>query len=369
MKKNYWLVKSKALILSFTLSLTALVTTAQICGPIVEDFNSTSGSTAGFTGDFVLGTANTGSPALVKTSVIGTAIYVVTTPTFQLPVSANSLGYGFILNGSERVARVDAAVMYISTLNGQMTTIFLSQFVPSYNPGTPPTADVCRAIATSDLPGFPAGGSYRFQFRLTPITGNGSAAESISFDDFRTNGTRAQAPLPVNFIGLDARKVSTGAQLNWKIAGEENVNRYEVERSTDGLNFTKIASFARTGKDSYNYLDATAAGTVYYRVKNVDNDGKFKYSPVARIVNGRSTIVLKAFPLPVQNTLTVQHPNVNGTGLITVSTAEGRQVRSVRPANNTLQTFVDMANLQKGLYLIRFDAGDGNAETMKIIKQ
>jgi len=369
MKKIYTFIKSKALTMSLSLSLLTTVAFSQpICGPIVEDFNNTSGSTAGFTGDFMIGT--TGSNGyLMKDKILASGIYTITTPTYELANNASYVGYGFLLDGSARVARVEAAIIYISTLNNEMTTVFLAQFVPTYNNATPPTADVCRAISLSDLPGFPTGGQYRLRFELTPNTGNGGASENITFDDFRTNGTLSQSPLPVSFIGFDAKKTSVGIQLVWKIAGEENVARYEVERSLDGRNFTTIATVSRTGKDTYTYLDATTNSTVFYRIKNVDNDAKFKYSTVARISNGKSSIVLKAFPQPVQNQLTLQHPVIKGTSQISISTADGRIVRSLRPSAGTMQTFIDMSNLQKGLYMIRFDVGDGNTETMKVIKQ
>ena len=372
MMKLYTLFRTKACVLTLSLGLLTTVSFSQsLCGPIVEDFENTSGSTAGFTGDFVLGSSG-GGPTLdrflEKRNAIASAIYSVTTPTYTLPAATTFIGYGFILDGTNRTARVDVSIMYISTLNGQMTTVFIDQFVPSYNANTP-DADVCRAISTSDLPGFPTGGSYRFQFRLTPVTGNGAASSTISFDDFRTNGTLAQAALPVNFMGFDAKRTSGGIQLTWLVAGEENVNRYEVERSLDGRNFTSIAKVYTTKSDTYNYLDATTSSTVYYRIKNVDNDGKFKYSTIARIVNGKAEIVLKAFPQPVIGKLTLQHPVITESTLVTVSSADGRIVKTIRPTTGSMQTFVDMTNLQNGIYLVRYDAGDGKAETMKVVKQ
>lgn len=370
MKKVYTFFKSKALTMSLSLGLlTSAAFSQPICGPIVEDFDNTSGSTAGFIGDFGIATSG-GDGYLEKTKVIASGIYTITTPTYQLANNASYIGYGFTLSGTERVARVEAAIIYVSTLNNEITTVFLSQFVPSYDLSVnPPVADVCRAISTSDLPGFPMGGKYRLRFELTPNTGFGQASQTVTFDDFRTNGTLAQSPLPVNFIGFEGKKVAGGVQLTWKVAGEENVNRYEIERSADGRNFVTVGSVGTNGKDTYTYLDATNSTTVYYRIKNVDNDAKFKYSTIARISNGKSQIVLKAFPQPVQNQLTVQHPVIKGNGLVTVSTADGRIVKSIKPASGSMQTYIDMASLQKGMYLIRFDGGEGDAETMKIIKQ
>jgi hypothetical protein len=369
MKKFYTVVKRNAFLSFLLLGFLANTASAQICGNIQEDFNSTGGSTAGFTGDFSHFQAGADG-YLRKDRVIASGIYSITTPTYKLANTADFVGYGFELDGMERVARVEVAIMYVSTLNNEITTVFLNQFVPTYNTSvSPAVADVCRVVSTSELPGFPAGGQYRFRFELTPNTGNGQVGQSISFDDFRTNGTLSQSPLPVTFIGFSARKSTGGTELTWKVGGEENVARYEVERSTDGRNFTYVASIASSKRDTYTYLDPATASTVYYRIKNVDNDGKYKYSSVARIVNGKLEIVLKAFPQPVMSNLTVQHPVIKRSGLIVVSTADGRIVKSIRPSVGSMQTGVDMSLLQKGLYMVRFDDGEGNSETMKIVKQ
>lgn len=341
--------------------------TPSLCGGIAENFNNTSGSTAGFTGDFKLST-NTGNNFLQKDRAIATAVYTVTTPTYQLPANASFVGFGFILGGTQIVARAEIKIMYVSTLNDELTTVFLGQFVPAYAPGSN-TTEICRAVSLADLPGFPPNGSYRFQIELTPNTGSGAVGDLITFDDFKTTGTLAQSPLPVNFIGIDAKKLNNEIQLTWKVAGEENVANYEVQRSSDGRSFRTVAVVTTHGKDTYFYTDAAPTGPVFYRIKNVDNDGKFKYSTIARIANGRTAIVLRGFPQPVQNTFTLQHPSIDGRAVITLQSASGRTVRNVVPAGGSMQTAIDMANLPRGMYLLRFDDGNGLVETLKVLKQ
>lgn len=368
MKKIYASFKT----LVYALALSSLTSSAfgqaSICGNIAQDFNNTSGGTGGFTGSFSFAGA-TGAGYLQKSNVIANGQYTVTTPTFQIPATTTFIGYGFLLGGTERVARVEASIIYRSTLNNEITTVFLSQFVPTYDPTTPPTADVCNAIATANLAGFPAGGQYRIQFVLTPNTGFGQASSTITVDDYKTNGVPSPSPLPVSFIGFEAKRMAAGNQLTWKVAGEENVSRYEVERSTDGRSYATVATAGVTKKDTYTYLDAGANTTAYYRIKNVDNDGKFKYSNIARIANGGYSIVITAFPQPAVGQLTVQHPVVRAAALITLSTADGRVVNNVRPLAGSMQTYIDMTKLQKGLYVVRFTDGEGATETMKVVKQ
>ncbi|RYE50376.1 MAG: T9SS type A sorting domain-containing protein [Sphingobacteriales bacterium] len=368
MKKFYSFFKllSIAAVTTLTLLSSSAFAQGSICGPIVENFNNTSGSTNGFTGSFSLQSTGSNGNLIVR-SVVGTGVYSITTPTYKLPNNATSLGYGFVLDGTEKVARIIVKVVFISTLTGNQQTLELANFVPNYGAST--TTTVCVGLSLSTIPGFPTGGSYRFQFDLVPNSGDGRNSQTVTFDDFRTNGDPAPAALPVNFMAFDAKKVSSGIQVTWKVAGEENVNRYEVERSLDGRNFTTLSTVATDKKDTYTYFDPSSNGTVYYRIKNVDNDGKYKYSTIARLVNGKSEIVLKAFPQPVLSQLTLQHPVIKGTSVVTVTTADGRLVKSIKPTTGSMQTFVDMSNLQGGMYMVRFDSGDGNVETMKVVKQ
>lgn len=367
MKKIYTFLKSTVFLSIVGFVLVGGTAYGQVCGPIAQNFDNAMGGIAGFTGD--LGHRMNGADGyLVKDNVIASGLYTITTPTYQLPAIADFIGFGFTLEGTQRVARVEAAIIYISSITNELTTIFIGQFVPSYSSSSS-SADVCRTISLSELPGFPMGGHYRFRIELIPNTGGGQSGENITFDDWKTNGTLAAISLPVTFIGFDAKRQNNNVQLTWKVAGEENVVRYEVERSIDGRSFSTIASLNVHGKDTYHYTDAMGSNNVFYRIKNIDGDGKFKYSTIIRLVIGRTEIVLKAFPQPVQNKLTLQHPVISWRAMISLSTADGRIVRNLVPAAGSMQSAVDMSTLQKGMYLLRFDDGAGDVQTLKIMKQ
>ena len=354
----------------FMLSLSVLLTSnsvwGQQCGPVVENFDNTGGSTAGFTGNFIYGSLGTNG-YLAKDKILSFAEYTVTTPTYQLPSNQTIVGYGFTLGGSVHVATVSVSVQYVSTVTQEVITVPTSpDAVPTY---TGDVGTVCNEVSFAALPGFPTGGKYRLVFTLHPASGTGLPGDVITFDDYRTNGTISLSPLPVTFIAFEAQKVNNSIVLTWKVAGEENVARYNVERSSDGRNFATIASVTKTGQNVYSYTDNSALNTVYYRIKNEDNDGKFKYSTILRIANGRADVVLRAFPQPVQNQLTLQHPSVSGRALLSISTADGRVVRTQAPAAGSMQTAVDMSGLQSGMYMLRYSDGSGNIQTLKVMKQ
>jgi hypothetical protein len=175
---------------------------------------------------------------------------------------------------------------------------------------------------------------------------------------------------PVTFISLDAQKANTGAQVTWKVGTENNVKLYEIERSVNGAGFTKVGLVAATGSSSYFFNDAQPTeGTVLYRIKNVDFDGKFKYSSTINFKNGSTSVAFKAFPLPAQNSLTVQHTTTGDNAQINILSMEGRVLRTINLPLSATQTDVNLSGLKSGMYLLRFVSGKGNVETMKIIKQ
>jgi len=342
------------------------------CGPIVENFNNTGGGTAGFAGDMQLGSSGGGgnfNGFLQKTNVSSLDVINVVTPTYQLPGNSTTIGFGDSLSGSATIGTVNVTISYVSSTTGTVVTRAFATISPSYaGNGSNHIAVICVAIGTSTYPDFPVGGKYRFNIQMTVVQGNNGTGD-ITFDNFRTTGTLANAPLPVTFISFTAKKTSVGTQLSWQVAAEDNVNHYEVERSFDGYGYSSIASLRNPKSEKYSYLDAGAANTVYYRVKSVDNDGQYKYSNIARIVNGVESIVINAFPQPVISQLTFQHPVAAKSTTLTLSSIDGRILSTLRPATGSTQTLMDMSKLQKGMYLMRFDDGAGNVQTMKVIKQ
>ena len=205
----------------------------------------------------------------------------------------------------------------------------------------------------------------------------------ITFTYFATSSNAPNAPslettvnlnyvalivTPVNFISFNAKKVSGGTQLTWDVADEYDVARYEVEKNS-GNGFQKIGEVAASKNPSYSFTDAqVSAGPVQYRVRNIDIDGQFKYTNIVSFKNGVASVVLKAFPLPVAGSVTVQHAAANN-GRISIASANGQIVKTVVHEKGSVQTELDLGGLKAGMYLLRFDAGDGTIETIKLIKQ
>jgi len=211
------------------------------------------------------------------------------------------------------------------------------------------------------------------KFRVEISYRNTAGGCNWVFDDFSLGGEQGAIILPVTFLGINAKKEATNAvSVKWDVAQEVDVRGYEVEKSQNGVTFTKVGYVAANGKPAYAFTDAQGEeGVVYYRVKNVDIDGKYKYSSVVKL-NGRTnsaSTVLKAFPSPAQSSVTVQHDKLGATGSITLTTLSGQVVKRLTPGAQAVQTTIDLTGTTPGMYLIQTSDNNGNNQSVKIVKQ
>ena len=364
----------KAALLTLTIGfLCSSMSFAQVspCGPIVENFNNTGGSMAGFES----ATQASAAPGfhyamsgqdgyLERCNVPGfDSLYEIISPTYQTLASQTSIGVGFELSGVVNIAQVHIFIQYTNNTGG-ISTAWTTSLVPTYSGNV---ATICTVIPLTALPGYTAGSPYRVHIFLRPAASSNNN-QCIVFDDFRSTGAPSQIILPVYFSSFVGRVAGSTVQLRWDVAGETEVSHYEVERSTNGRDFTKIGAVDANGGTTYTYTDLTpGSGVVFYRVRNVDMDGQFKYTAVIR-VNLSKSIRLTAYPQPFHNVLTIEH-GVTNNGRISITSASGQVVKMVTVNGDMNQTSINTSDLKAGMYVVRFDDGRGNVETLKAIRQ
>lgn len=130
-------------------------------------------------------------------------------------------------------------------------------------------------------------GTYRFELRVVDSRGN-SSRDTLS--------VIVSNILPVKLLSFAGNKNNNKVDLKW-VAEETNTNHYEVERSANGREFTKIAEVAAANNGRQQMYTAAdelpLSGINYYRLKMVDNDNSRTYSRVIQVNMGN----LKAFTL------------------------------------------------------------------------
>jgi hypothetical protein len=185
------------------------------------------------------------------------------------------------------------------------------------------------------------------------------------------------AAVPVEFYEFKvSRKGEDAAYIYWSTATELNNEKFLVERSTDGITYKTIATVAGAGNSvsvqNYTMLDPSLEPrTYYYRIKQVDFDGKYSYS-VVRILNLNSNLVAQPeiYPVPFNGDLKVKMEldtesetelkilDLNGKTVLR-KLFEGTKGTNIFNLNTTQLTY--------GVYFLEVSNG-GNVYSEKIVK-
>ena len=146
--------------------------------------------------------------------------------------------------------------------------------------------------------------------------GAGSAVVVQNNDSYTGSGLPALsyarfAPgiiLPVTFTKYDVKCNDKGAVLTWSTATEQNSNRFEIQRSTNGTDWITIDNVAAAGNSdvlrNYQYVDLNG-GTAFYRIRQVDNDGRFVYTAVKGTNCKVGQFDVTLYPVPTRDKLNV----------------------------------------------------------------
>ena len=144
-------------------------------------------------------------------------------------------------------------------------------------------------------------------------------------------------PLPLTLLSFTLEKDNGVAFLQWVVTDEVNTSYFDVQRSVDGLNFGLVGTVAAAGTSSgnadYSYrdpLNGISGGIVYYRLRMVDDDGKYSYSPVREMaVDGSDQPLVAISPNPAGSVLILRFGAVpEGRYGLTVVSAGGQVVKS-----------------------------------------
>lgn len=168
-------------------------------------------------------------------------------------------------------------------------------------------------------------------------------------------------PLPVKFVGFTVVSQSNNALIQWSTSEEINANMYEVERSEDGSNWTTIAYVAAIGNSSvvnnYSYTDKNvSAKVVYYRIKEVDYDGKTNLTAIKSIKTNTIYTTADIKIASVQNKVLLQFPKEVKGNLVVRFVSMSGQIVDQQTINNPLGQVV-LNSKVSGNYVISVSNG------------
>ena len=184
--------------------------------------------------------------------------------------------------------------------------------------------------------------------------------------------------LPVSFLFFTASKKNERAVfITWRTSQEINSSYYEVQRSKDAIVYTNIgrvdaAGTAGVARD-YNFTDQEPMkGMNYYRLKQVDLDGNFVYTPVRLVrFEEKSNEFVKYYPNPTAGVLNIQVTvqMKAEAKIINVFNAAGEVVSQTKtgPSNSGIIQ-VDLSRYTNGIYFIQIKTATTNS-VQRIILQ
>jgi hypothetical protein len=227
----------------------------------------------------------------------------------------------------------------------------------------------------------PSGGGTPSQSG-TNITGTVTVTNVTSFSPFTLGSLDLDSPLPVSWLSFTANRIDPNVVLEWKTAQERSNDHFDIERSVDGKTFNKVGSRIGAGNSNeilkYQFIDSevSAHEAYYYRIKQVDTDGKADYSKIVMVtgsgvakqrwiampnpVNDQSTFHIDLVDYSVEPDHAVKIQIVSSNGSLVYEGAG-----SLSDLNPALQN--KLQDLGVGIYLIQI-SDDAAREHFRIVR-
>lgn len=171
------------------------------------------------------------------------------------------------------------------------------------------TARIVRGNANNDIT---LGGQVIYDGNSTRFnsTTNGTVNGLASASAARANPQFQSGTLPVTLSEFKVTSKGSSVALSWKTELEVNSSHFDVQRSSDSKEWSTIGTVSAAGnvsvEQSYSFNDASPAnGTNYYRLKIVDIDAKFEYSPIKSVSFTSNALTVLSSPNPASSMLNV----------------------------------------------------------------
>jgi hypothetical protein len=219
---------------------------------------------------------------------------------------------------------------------------------------------------------------YKWWLPITPKVGaTGSNPYRITASGITTfsvfgSGTE-DSTLPVTWLDFVAHENEFGeVVLDWSTASEKDNEKFEIERSVDGMNFERLGSTLGNGTTTaiskYQYIDRfPLEGLTYYKIKQIDFDGNYDYSNMVAIQLGSSKVLsIDIFPNRTMGDVNLRIAGATGAYQLVVMDMMGRTYGNFELTENTVK--FDITSFPAGIYIFKIATSHGTM-VRRVIKQ
>ncbi len=202
----------------------------------------------------------------------------------------------------------------------------------------------------------------------------------MAMDEFSFSWTVSdeENPLPIQLLSFAGKRLDVSAvQLDWVTASELNNQGFLIQKSTDGLEYESLEFVSGAGtsgqRNAYQFVDSAAKGAFYYRLKQLDFDGRFTYSPIEYVAEGDQAPQLSIYPNPTQTqtiTLEIEGIQQQEKVLLEVYNSGGQRVFAEKASLNHLNQLFNQKQSYwgRGNYLLQMSTSQGLYQ-QRFIKQ
>jgi hypothetical protein len=174
--------------------------------------------------------------------------------------------------------------------------------------------------------------------------------------------------LPVHLTKFTAKAAGAEVKLNWSTASEINSRKFEIERSANGIDFKYIGEVAAyrnstVARDYYFTDKQPNTGTNFYRLKQIDNDGKSYYSPVRVVDLSLNDKGLTVFPNPASSYLYIKGLDQTTAFTYTIYSTSGVKVAK----GNLSGAKINLPKLSDASYIIQIFENDRKIFTQSFV--
>jgi cephalosporin-C deacetylase len=221
--------------------------------------------------------------------------------------------------------------------------------------------------ALSTNASFSQSGVYRLRLIAEDMSGlaNESKYSTLSDDIVVNVGT-----IPIELVDFKGQLIPTGTILTWSTASEFNNKYFELERSIDGQTWKLTARLDGKGTtnalSNYTYTDGNVFSVIYYRLKQIDGNGKFKYSKTISLTRNRDASV-DIFPNPVGREFTVKINETVRKAVVQLFDMSGK-LWFTESFNSNQKTY-NVSYLPRGKYFMHVNYNDGGVIIKSFVKE
>lgn len=201
---------------------------------------------------------------------------------------------------------------------------------------------------------------------LPGTTPNGNLRDTLGrnvFEWFLEN-FRAAVVLPVTWQSFTVRAQNGKAQLQWIVGSQANVKEYVVEKSSNGAQWTSVNSIAAKSESTYSFIDAAvASGTTFYRIKQIDYNGRSTYSAI-KTFSLDGIVKTLVYPNPFKSFIKIDAAIAAGEVTIRLIDYSGKTVSTTKyVAVNGEITVNGLSALPAATYYLTIQDSQGNTLT------